>query len=76
MLIMKSIQLNFFPPCSSYSPRRYGKMLKLWNNIKMPFNVSRETLFIFFFTSDKKIWIKAFSSVVLTGFQVDGDGCC
>lgn len=74
MLIMKNIQFSFFLPGSSYSPRRYGKMLKLWNNIKMPFNVSRETLFIFF--SDKKSWIKAFSSVVLAGFQVGGDGCC
>lgn len=75
MLIMKNIHFSFSPPSSSYSPRRYGKMLKLWNNIKMPFNVSRETLFIFFF-SDKKMWIKAFSSVVLRGFQVDGEGCC
>lgn len=48
MLIMKNIHFNFSPPSSSYSPWRYGKMLKLWNNIKMPFNVSRETLFIFF----------------------------
>jgi len=41
----------------------------------MPFNVSGETLFIFF-CSEKKTQIKGFSSVVLTGFQIDGDGCC
>lgn len=75
MLIMKNIHFKFFSPSSSYSPRRYGEMLKLWNNIKIPFNVSREILFIFI-PSDKKTWIKAFSSVVLTDFQVDGAGCC